>query len=96
MSGDYKLTDGLIKKWGYIVQKWTILNPFLIVFKASESVVDIGLDLFGGHSLGDLSKDTQHPFGILDLAVALLFHLLNYLFFFLDVHHESITSDFSI
>ena len=65
-----------------------MLNSVLIVLKASEGVVDVCLDLIGTHAFGDLRKDTEHTFGVFDLAVALLLHLLDDLLLFLDVHHD--------
>ena len=63
------------------------LNNDSVVLEASEGVVDVRLDLLGTHTLSDLGEDTEHAFGILHLAVALLLHLLDDLLLFFDVHH---------
>ena len=65
------------------------LNNDSVVLEASEGIVDVRLDLLGTHTLSDLGEDTEHAFGILHLAVALLLHLLDDLLLFFDVHHAS-------
>ena len=67
----------------------TLINKNLLIFEASEGIVDVCLHLFGTHSLSDLGEDTEHTFGVFDLAVALLLHLLDDLLLFFDVHHAS-------